>query len=406
MSEPIVVTGLGFVTPLGTGIEEVWSAFTEHRSGVRLLGEDDPRTARGVDPNPLPPSGRAGLVRGFQPRDHVKSPHLRRMDWFSRMVVAATAQAFSDTATSDLDDEARSRCAIVIGSRFGNQRETSRYLERVIRAGPCAGQPLLFPNLVLNAAAGYAAIELGLRGPNLTVSEHEASGEAAVANAMDLLRGGLADLVVVGGADEFGEVYLDALRERRLLDPESVPPGSPRRSTRGTMVPGEGAAALVLETASHARARGRAPYAAVACARSGALPAAPYGFPEPTAAAERLLALTGNGSGAPLQVAGLIGGASGAAPRDAIDGALLEALRARQAEPVTYVRLDRLVGEWGGRGALAVALASLAIARGNLPALDPGSPEAAAAIAPGRILVPGAARGGVLVPVVVESAAN
>jgi 3-oxoacyl-(acyl-carrier-protein) synthase len=171
------------------------------------------------------------------------------------------------------------------------------------------------------------------------------------------------------------------------------------------MVPGEGAAALVLETASHARARGRAPYAALACARSGALPAEPYGFPEPTAAAERLLGLTANGNGVP-QVAGVIGGASGAAPRDAIDEALLEALRARQAEPATYVRLDRLVGEWGGRGALAVALASLAIERGSLPALDPGAPEATPAIAPGRILVPGAARGGVVVPVVVEKAAN
>lgn len=392
MSDPIVVSGLGFVSPLGTGTDQVWTAWSAGDSGVRQLTKDDPRLARGVDPVSLPEVGHAGFVRGFEPKAHIASSHLRRMDWCSRMIVACITQAARDANLALESDEDRQRTAIVVGTCFGNQRETQKYMERVLKRGPAAGQPILFPNLVLNAAGGYAAIELGIQGPNVSVSEHEASGEIAIATAVDLLQAGMCDRVIVAGADEFGSVYLGALRERRLLAPESHP-GTPRSDAqRGRIVPGEGSAALVLEWRASAEKRGRIPYAALTHARTSAVEAGPYLAPDPERAATRILA---NLDLEDAPVSAVVGGANGAAPRDELDAVLVTALHSHQREKPGHVRLDALVGDWPSRGAFAAALASLAVARGSLPGHDGPAP-------PSRVLIPGSARSGALVPVVID----
>ncbi len=391
MTDSVVVTGLGFVSPLGTGAEEVWKNWCSGESGVRRLRDDDPRLARGVDPIALPDVGRAGWVRGFQPKEHIRSSHLRRMDWCSRMFVACATQAAHDAGLALGSDQDQVRTALVVGSCFGNQRETQKYMERVLRRGPSAGQPILFPNLVLNAAGGYAAIELSIRGPNLTVSEHEASGEIAVTTAVDLLRAGMCDRVVVGGADEFGSVYLGALRERRLLHADSTPGQARSNARRGRIVPGEGAAALVLESERSAHARGRRPYGAIGEAQSAAVEASPYGAGNPEREATRISEMVG-----PATVSAVLGGADGSAPRDDLDRALLDCLSDRQAHPPSYVRLDGLVGSWPSRGAFAIGLASLAAGHQELPGAQP------AAGGLQRVVVPGSGRSGVLVPVAID----
>lgn len=392
MSPSIVVTGLGFVSPLGTGAEEVWRNWSNADAGVRRLEEDDPRLARGVDPVALPDVGRAGFVRGFQPKDHIRSTHLRRMDWCSRMLVASATQAVSDAELEIESDTERARTALVFGSCFGNQRETQKYMERVLRRGPAAGQPILFPNLVLNAAGGYAAIELGIQGPNLSVSDHEASGEIAVATAVDLLRAQMCDRVIVGGADEFGSVYLGALRERRLLAPGSTPSAPRPSARRGEIVPGEGAAVMVLERADTAEARGVRGYAELTEARTVAIEAGPYEAPEPEAAARRLVDSIPLGD---RSVSALLGGANGSRPRDALDAAVLGELERRQSSAPSHVRIDPLVGDWPARGAFTTALACLALRHGHLPGIESEGP-------PERVLVPGSGRSGALVPVLVD----
>jgi 3-oxoacyl-[acyl-carrier-protein] synthase II len=399
MSEPIVVTGVGVVSPLGTGARAAWRAFAAGESGIRTLVEGDDRLERGVDPVPLPDAGSAGWVRGFRPREHIVSPQLRRMDWCSRMLVASVRQAFDDAGALPLAEQIRPRTGLVVGSCFGNQRETEVYLQRVLKSGPAAGQPLLFPNLVLNASAGYAAIELDVQGPNICVAEHEASGEAAVAMALGLLASGACDLVCAAGVDELSAILLSALSDRRLLHPDAMPPERRAaamragRGLRGEVLPGEGAAALVLERAAHAAARGVAPYATLAAARIGATPAPAYGFAaDADAAAARLLELADVPGPA---VGGVIGGASGLARRDALDAAVLRALEQRGVERPGYAPFKRLVGDFGAAGALGAVLASLALDAGLLP----GSPPARE---PQRLLVVGAARGGALLPIVLD----
>lgn len=408
MSDPIVVTGLGAVCPLGTGAAEVWRAFVAGESGVRALAPDDQRLERGVDVTPPPEVGRAGWVRGFRPREHVLSPQLRRMDWCSRMLVAAVRQSLQDAAALPLADDDKPRTALVVGSCYGNQRETAVYLQKVFSAGPAAGQPMLFPNLVLNAAAGYAAIELDVQGPNVCVAEHEASGEAAIATALDLLTAGACDVACVAGVDEIGSVQLDALADLRLLHPTALPAADApraaraRRGLRGRIVPGEGAAALVLERASRAAARGVHGYATLAAARVGATAASPYGFArDPHAAATRLLALAGAPGPA---VDAVVGGSNGLPEREALDAAVLRELARRGSGEVGYAPFRRLVGDWGAAGSLAALLAACALDAGFLPgcAGDGDLPATGLTRSPKRLLIVGAARGGVLAPVVLD----
>jgi len=408
MSDPIVVTGIGAVCPLGTGGRAVWRAFAAGESGIRALEATDERLERGVDVTPPAEVGRAGWVRGFRPREHIVSPQLRRMDWCSRMLVAAVRQAFDDAVTLPLSEPLSLRTALVVGSCFGNQRETAVYLQRVFAAGPGAGQPLLFPNLVLNAAAGYAAIELDLQGPNVCVAEHEASGEAALATAVDLLSTGACDVVCAAGVDEIGSLQLDALADLRLLHPDALPAERgararrAHRGQRGAIIPGEGAAALVLERASHARARGVASYASIAAARIGAIAAPPYGFArDAAAAADRLLALAETPGPA---ISGVVGGANGLAARDALDRAVLHRLTGAGAATLGYVAFRRLVGDWGAAGALGAVLAAMALDARVLPGQDDGTGNAISPAVhdPQRLLLVGAARGGVLVPVVFD----
>jgi 3-oxoacyl-[acyl-carrier-protein] synthase II len=403
--DPIVVTGIGAVSALGTGRGETWRAFSAGESGVRELGEDDPRRARGVDPTPLPDVGRAGWVRGFDPRAHIQGAHLRRMDWCSRLLVAATRLAGEDAGALPIVES--ESAAIVVGSCYGNQRETATYLDRVFAAGLGAGQPILFPNLVLNAAAGYAAIELGIQGANLTLAEHEVSGEAAIATAADLLRSGACDLVFAGGVDEFGAVLLDALAERRTLAPESLPEARRARAIRarrglaGRITPGEGAAVLVLERAASALGRGARIYAALSGAAVRALPAAPYSIAQhATAAAEELLALASVGGDA-APVSAVLGSSDGSRQRAAVDAALVEALRRRQPGPVSYAAFRASTGDFGGAGALGAALAALVVDAGFLPAAAFGG-AGQARVAAQRVLVAGVGRSGVLAPLVVE----
>jgi 3-oxoacyl-[acyl-carrier-protein] synthase II len=391
--DPIAVTGVGLVTALGTGADSVWRAWTAGESGFRALEPSDSRLAPGIDPSALPDVERAAFVRDFAPRDHIRQGLLRRMDWVSRMLVSSARQAHRDAGLDELEGEALERAAVVVGSTFGNQRETARYTRRVLDEGLGAGSPLLFPNLVLNAPAGYAAIELGFAGPNLTVSEHEASGEAALAAAVDLLRSNRCDVVVVGGVDEFGEIYLQALAERRLLHPAVGWSNPASRRSSGWLIPAEAGMALVLEGSERARRRNAHVYGVVEAALTVGSRAGAYDLPPPAAAAQALTeAVLPHG-----RVDGFIGLADGGEPRREIDRACLAALADRQGAPVQYATFREQSGESGSIGLLGVALAALALDRASFP--DRGG----AATPVRRIALVGAARSGALAPICLAS---
>ncbi len=392
----LAVTGLGFVSAWGCDEAAVFAAFEGGLDACRRLPADDPRRHGRVDPAAVPDTDlRAGWVTGFEPALAIEPGRLRRMDFVSRMLVTAAGAALADAGLRRDAVPARDRVGLAIGSRLGDQRETAAYLDRILERGSGAGQPFLFPNLVLNAAPGQVAIEFGLSGPCLAVSLAEASGEAALAAACGLLAAGRCDVVIAGGVDELSLPLIDLLAMQGLLAPDVGATNRVRKRSKGQLVPGEGAACLVLERHEDARRRRARVRAGIASATTHGVPAAPWDFGKADAIA-RIFA------GCPdslESIALVVAGPRGLETRRRAEELLLEQLAARRGTAPALVRPREGYGDFGACGALDTALACLAASRGRLPASSGRSDP----LAPGeRILVTGCGRAGSVAPVLVE----
>jgi 3-oxoacyl-[acyl-carrier-protein] synthase II len=369
--DAVVVTGVGVVSPLGPR-PEFWRRLCAGESGIAArLGTDDPPGAPRLE----------ARVREWQARDHVKPALLRRMDHTSRMVVSACRMALTDAALT-LDGARAEAAGVVVGTAFGNLSESEDFLRGLFAKGPALANPLTFPNLVLNAPTGYVAIDLGIRGPNLTVVRGEASGEAALALAYDTIATGQADVLLAGGADELTPVARDVYIDLALLSPGASGGeewSSPFDRARNGYVMGEGAAMLVLERKSDAEARGARIYAELAGYATESIPASPHDWPTVAAAAasggataEQLAALgmwpIGDRSGE-QGVTLVVSCANSTRRLDAVEMARLAALFGEGAGRTLVTSIKGAVGELGAAGALGAAAAVHAIATGDVPRL-------------------------------------
>jgi 3-oxoacyl-[acyl-carrier-protein] synthase II len=371
-SHAVAVTGIGVVSSIGIGREAFWQSLCAGASGIAP-----------IESFPVAPGAPrlAGEVRGdFNPRDFISSTHLRRMDRLSRMVVAASRLALDDGGLR-IETLASDRLAVVIGSAFGNTAETDRHLERVYEKGPGFASPLIFPNLVLNAPASYAAMELGLTGVNFTVGQGEISAEQALATAYDLLRQGRADAVLAGGGDELSPLIYRAHREAGALSSQRGGRewSSPYDLQRNGVVLGEGAAVLLLEPRERARARAARVYAEIEDHVSFGVPSPLYDWParalEAVAPLRKLLS-EDSGSGA----VDLVCGAANSSRRlDACEIDLLAQLFGEATGRVRLTSIRGATGELGAAGALTAAAACLALHEQVVPPLcNLETPEPAA----------------------------
>jgi len=388
VTAPVAVTGIGVVSALGVGVEAFWQGLLAGRGGLA--------PGRRVT---TPAGVLVGEVDLGDPRAFAHSPQSRRIDRTSLLALAAARLALADAglAPDDLDP---SRSALGLGSAAGNVEETALFLDRLAERG--TGTPLLFPNLVMNAPLSYVSIELGLTGPGAMLSEHEASGEAAIAWGARRVADGAVDCCLAGASDEVTSGLVRLRAETRTLGR-----GVPRPLDLAADGPalGEGAAVLVLESAVRAARRGARVYARLALHDGFGVPAPVHGWPaDGAAAAARLCDLAAD---ADLVVAA----ANGCPELDAFEADLLvRTLRARRI-PVTAPR--GATGDFGAAGALAVATAVLAVHHGTVPP-TPGcrlparrdldvvvdAPRAAPLRA---ALTDGFARGGLCRPVRVEA---
>ncbi len=397
MNEPVAVTGVGIVSSIGVGARQFWQALAAGRSGIA--------PAAGLaGPDGLPTL--AAVVREFAAREFITSSHYRRMDPLSRMVVAACRMALDDAdAGVDLDV---ARTGFVVGSALGNALESTQHLDRLFLKGPSAVSPMLFPNLVLNAPASYAAMEFGFTGVNFTVAQAEISGETAIALGVDAVRSGRADRVLAGGGDDLAPILLRTLQRARALAGQRGGRewASPYDVARSGLVAGAGAAMLVLEPLARARRRGARVYACIAGSTAWAVPAPPYGWPaRAPASLAPLAALCG---AAPIDL--VCGGANSTTTLDACELALFDALAAVRGATLTSIK--GAIGEFGAAGALTVAAACLALREQVVPplcALETAAPTglrlAARQAQPAclrRALVHGLARGGAAAALLLE----
>ena len=254
----VVVTGIGCVTPIGTGVDGLWEGLRAERSSVRSLTRFDPTPFR---------SRVAAEVDAFDPLDHMDAKRARRLDRFGQFSVAAARLALRDAGLERRAPPA-DRVAVVMGSALGGiafaEAQHLRYLEGGIRAV----EPALALLVFTGAASCHVAIEFGFTGPNETNGMSCAAGAIAIGRALRLLRAGEADVALAGGVEAplsplcYGAFALLRAMSTRNDDPASA--SRPFDRDRDGFVMGEGAAVLVLETMEHATRRDAHVYAELA----------------------------------------------------------------------------------------------------------------------------------------------
>nr|AIL50165.1 hypothetical protein [Streptomyces aureus] len=322
--DAVYVTGWGVASPLGMGAADFSKAFVEERDALADV------TAMFEEKLP---ADRAFAIPDFQVRDHLGRKGTRFFDRSTALALVACDQTLQDTGFA-VTDENRGQVGLILGTTSGSVKSTSDFSrETITEDRPYLVNPVLFPNAVMNCAAGQAAIWYGLKGVNTTIAGGRMAGIAALRYASRSLRWGDADALLVGAVEEFSphNAWLTHL------------PG-------GSAPAGEGAALFMLERGEALLASGRRPDAEImAVASASADPADRPAFVEAFADCVRQA----------LREAGIAPGdlwavAPGSGPESAIETATLEA--GLGGDTVRRLPVARLVGEChAAQGALQLA---------------------------------------------------
>jgi len=251
MRRRVVVTGAGVISPLADSPAGLHAALCAGRSAIKPI-ELFPTEGIGCR--------QAGEIRPFEPRDYLGECNLRPIDRTSRLLLIAAQGALAAGGWTPAL-RARREVGLALGTTFCSVRTIAEFDRRGLQLGPAHASPLDFANSVINAAAGQTAIWHNLRGVNSTISAGEASGLQAMAYAADLIRGGRAEALLAGGAEELCfESFLGYYRAGRLCGSTGGREefAIPFDARRNGFALAEGAALLMLEEAEAAAARGAA----------------------------------------------------------------------------------------------------------------------------------------------------
>ena len=250
MSRRVVVTGLGALTPIGTGVEKYWQGLLDCRSGANVLEAFDTKEFAvhiGAE------------VKDFDAAEYLGAKHARTLDRFTHFALASADESVADSGL-DLDQEDVTRIGCVWASGIGGLIEIEAthlvYQDR----GPRRISPYFIPKLMVNAASGQIAIRFGIQGVNFAVASACASAQHAIGLAFRSIKCGESDVMITGGSEAAitplglgGFCSLRALSTRND-DPEGA--SRPFSLDRDGFLMGEGAGAMVLEDLEHATARG------------------------------------------------------------------------------------------------------------------------------------------------------
>ncbi|MFP4143744.1 MAG: beta-ketoacyl-ACP synthase II [Phycisphaeraceae bacterium] len=258
MSNPrrVVITGLGWVTSLGTAVPEVWQDLLAGKSGIRSISR--------FDTTDYPVKIGGEVPDWDSPR--LDRREAKRLDRFAQFAMNASIDAVEDSGLN-FDSEDPWRCGAIIGSGVGGIEEFADGHKKLLEKGPARISPFMVPKLMCNAGSGNVSIYWGLKGPNSAVTSACASAAHAIGEAMDAIRHNAADVMITGGSEAaltpLGLACFVALKalSRRNDDPERA--SRPFDQDRDGFVLSEGAGIVVLEEYEHAKARGAKIYAEV-----------------------------------------------------------------------------------------------------------------------------------------------
>ncbi|MCX8110099.1 MAG: beta-ketoacyl-ACP synthase II [Syntrophorhabdaceae bacterium] len=257
MKRRVVVTGVGLVTPVGVGIDNVWQDILNGKSGIANITRFDTTQFE---------TKIAGEVKNFNPEDYIPHKEIRKMDLFIHYSLAATKIAMNDSGL-DMEKEDRERVGVVVGTGLGGLPTLEKYHSVLLERGPGRITPFFIPMLIANLAPGHIAMQHGIKGPNLCIVTACATGAHCIGDALRIIQYGDADVVVAGGSEAnltpltVGGFNAMKALSRRNNEPEKA--SRPFDRDRDGFVVAEGAGILILEELGHALDRGARIYAEV-----------------------------------------------------------------------------------------------------------------------------------------------
>ncbi|RDW12194.1 beta-ketoacyl-ACP synthase II [Paracoccus thiocyanatus] len=262
----VVVTGLGMVTPLASGVEETWSRLLAGESGAGPITRFDPAGVATKYACEIPFGD--GTDGTFNPDAWMEPKDRRKVDDFILYGMAAAEQAVRDSGWVPANDEERERTGVMIGSGIGGLSSIADTAVLIKERGAKRVSPFFIPGALINLVSGQVSIRFGFKGPNHAVVTACSTGAHAIGDAARLIGFGDADVMVAGGAEspicEIGIAGFNAckaLSTKRQDDPKAA--SRPWDEDRDGFVMGEGAGVVVLEEYEHAKARGARIYAEV-----------------------------------------------------------------------------------------------------------------------------------------------
>lgn len=253
----VVITGLGLVTPLGTGVEKSWTALCDGISGVGKITRFDASEL---------PSQIAAEVKDFDPALFIDKKEIKKMDKFIQYGVAAARMAMDDSGLQ-ITGSIAERAGVYVGSGMGGLPAIESNHIKFLEGGIKKLTPFFIPMVIINLVSGHIAMMFGAKGPNSSVVTACASGTHAIGDAFKIIHRGDADVMIAGGTEStispLGIGGFCAMRALSTRNDEPQKASRPFDSMRDGFVMGEGAGLVVLEELSFAEKRGAKIYAEV-----------------------------------------------------------------------------------------------------------------------------------------------
>ena len=253
----VVVTGLGLVSPLGTGVETNWQALMEGRSGIRKISRF---AAEGFAVRI------AGEVPDFKAEDYIEAKEIKKMDLFIQYAIGAATMAMDDSGLK-IDDQTAEGVGVIIGVGLCGLETIETTKEALLNGGPRKISPFFIPKVISNLAPGHVAIRYGAKGVNWTPTSACASGTHAIGEAFHLIRRGLQEAVIAGGAEAtitpLAVGGFAAMKALSIRNDEPERASRPFDKDRDGFVVGEGSGMVILEEREQALKRGAKIYAEV-----------------------------------------------------------------------------------------------------------------------------------------------
>lgn len=358
----VAITGIGAITPIGTGVEELWEGVRRGESAVRCISRFDPSGF---------PSQMAAEI-DFDPLDYMAPKRARRLDRFSQFALVSAQMALED-ACLDPEVAAQAGAGVYMGSALGGVAFAEGQHHAYVTGGLSQVNPMLALSVFGGAASSNITIEMGLTGPSIANGNSCAAGMIAIGEAARLIEQGRVPVMLAGGAEAplapltFGAFAMIRVLSTRNDDPASA--SRPFDSDRDGFVIAEGGTVLVLESFEHAQARGARIYAELlsyGTTSDGHHMTAPH--PDGTRAARAMQeAMCGAGL-VPEQIEYVNAHGSSTVLNEPTECKAIRIALGDHADHVPVSGTKGLHGHvLGATGAMEIAICALALQRGHLP---------------------------------------